>query len=599
MQSTLPNDLNCNRRFDILFGMLYSSILVVTLFSLPALLYCQGQGQESKSESPPLKVASLEDYRKHAMSRDGNPVAGEKLFSAKKTQCTLCHTTDGNGRMAGPDLAAAGDKFSRADLIQSILEPSANIMTGYSLSVIKTKDNAVFSGIIKHSSAEQLVIAGPGDIRHRLAKSDIKDHSTSPVSMMPSNLYATLSKDEFSNLIAYLENLKDKSSTERNTQGTPAEIERLAAPIKLTPLFGQSLGLQKPVWFGEHPSIDNMFVVMEKSRARISILEKDDDGREIRSTFLEIPEEVYVTNDEGLLGLAFHPNFSENRRYYFMHEIKDGPRRGMMIGERIANENLRKDSGKPTRQVLEFEVATQFHHGGGLEFGPDGFLYIGVGDGGPQEDPHGHAQDLSDYSGKLLRIDVDDQKGGKSYGIPRDNPFINHENHEVLPEIFAYGLRQPWRFSFDPANGELWVGDVGQNRFEEIAIVRAGENHGWNVYEGFELFSTRYRKEKNEYTPPVVSFRRKHGVSITGGYVIRTETEKPSSFDGVYICADYQSRRIWGIRHENRKLKTIREIGTCPDRLVSFGQDRSGNIYAVGYNQGIIYQLDFEGAVFK
>ena len=168
--------------------MLYLSILVATLFSLPALLYCQGQGQESKSESPPLKVTSLEDYRKYAMSRDGNPVAGEKLFSAKKTQCTLCHTTDGSGRIAGPDLAAAGDKFSRADLIQSILEPSANIMTGYSLSVIKTKDNEVFSGIIKHSSAEQLVIAGPGDIRHRLAKSDIKDHSTSPVSMMPSNL---------------------------------------------------------------------------------------------------------------------------------------------------------------------------------------------------------------------------------------------------------------------------------------------------------------------------------------------------------------------------------------------------------------------------
>ena len=599
LQTTSPKGLNCNRGFDILSGMPSAPILVATLYSLPALLYCQGQDKESKAELTTPNIASVEDYRKHAMSRNGDPVLGEKLFSAKVTQCTLCHTTDGNGRMAGPDLAAAGDKFSRADLIQSILEPSANIMTGYSLSVIKTKDNAVFSGIIKHSSAEQLVIAGPGDIRHRLAKSDIKDHSTSPVSMMPSNLYATLSKDEFSNLIAYLENLKDKSSTERNTQGTPAEIERLAAPIKLTPLFGQSLGLQKPVWFGEHPSIKNLFVVLEKSRARISILEKDDDGREIRSTFLEIPEEVYVTNDEGLLGLAFHPNFSENRRYYFMHEIKDGPRRGMMIGERIANENLRKDSGTPTRQVLEFEVATQFHHGGGLEFGPDGFLYIGVGDGGPQEDPHGHAQDLSDYSGKLLRIDVDDQKGGKSYGIPRDNPFINHKNHEVLPEIFAYGLRQPWRFSFDPANGELWVGDVGQNRFEEIAIVRAGENHGWNVYEGFELFSTRYRKEKNEYTPPVVSFRRKHGVSITGGYVIRTETDKPSSFDGVYICADYQSRRIWGIRHENRKLKTIREIGTCPDRLVSFGQDRSGNIYAVGYNQGIIYQLDFEGAVFK
>ena len=151
-------------------------------------------------------------------------------------------------------------------------------------------------------------------------------------------------------------------------------------------------------------------MLLEKSRARKSILEKDDDGREILSTFLDIPEEVYVTNDEGLLGFAFHPNLPENRRYYIMHEIKDGPRRGIMIGERIANENLRKDSGKPTRQVLEFEVDTQFHHGGGLKFGPDGFLYIGVGDGGPQEDPHGHAQNLYDFSGKLLLTDVIDQK---------------------------------------------------------------------------------------------------------------------------------------------------------------------------------------------
>ena len=221
-----------------------------------------------------------------------------------------------------------------------------------------------------------------------------------------------------------------------------------------------------------------------------------------------------------------------------MHEVKDGARRGMVIGERQARADLRADSGRPTRKVLEFEIATEFHHGGGLEFGPDGYLYIGMGDGGPQEDPHGHAQDLSSFSGKLMRIDVDKPEGGNAYGIPADNPFVHHANPQVRREIFAYGLRQPWRFSFDPANGELWVGDVGQNRYEEVAIVRPGENHGWNVFEGFELFSTRYRKEAARFIAPVVSFRRKHGVSITGGYVFRSPAGEVSSFDGVYICAD-------------------------------------------------------------
>ena len=552
---------------------------------------------QTKAET--ADIPSPDAYRKYAITRDGDPTKGKELFFNERTLCAQCHTVDGSNKLAGPDLASAGDKFSRSDLILSIMEPSANIMTGYSLSVVTTKSGQTFTGILKESTKKELVLAGIGKTRHRVERDKVKDQTTSPISMMPPNLYASLSKDEFSNLIAYLENLKDQGTSKLHAQGTPEVIPKLERPIKLTPFLGQSLDLQKPVWFGEHPSLDDRFIVVEKSRAKISLLERSPEDAEVQTTFLEIPNEVYITNDEGLLGFAFHPNFAMNRKYYFMHEIKDGLRRGMVIGERLAREDLRSDSGKPTRRVLEFEVATQFHHGGGLEFGPDGFLYIGVGDGGPQEDPHGHAQDLTDYSGKMLRIDVNNRLGDKSYGIPRDNPFINHRNPKVLPEIYAYGLRQPWRFCFDPVNGELWVGDVGQNRFEEIAIVRAGENHGWNVFEGFELFSTRYRKEKSHYTAPVVSFRRKHGVSITGGFVYRTIEGKPNSFDGVYVCADYQSKRIWGIRHENRKLKSIREIGNCPDRVVSFGIDRSGGIYAVGYNQGIIYKLDFSESAYR
>ncbi len=573
------------------------------MFVFPGILLSQVpkndviKGKSNKEDV--RKIPPNEDYRKHAMSRNGNPDKGQELFAGKRALCSQCHTTDGSAKLAGPDLAAAGNKFSRADLILSVLEPSSNIMTGFGLSIVKTTSGETFSGIVKESSETKLVIAGVGKLRHAIKKSDIKEQLTSSVSMMPPNLHANLSKGEFSDLIAYLESLKEKQSKLLNELGTPLEIRRLEKPVKLVPEFGPGLNLHKPVWFGEHPVIDNHFVVLEKSKARVTLLRKDNGGGVAQSVFVEIPDEVYVTNDEGLLGLVFHPDFAKNRKYYFMHEVKDGARRGMVIGEREARHDLRADSGKPTRKVLEFDVATEFHHGGGLEFGPDGYLYIGMGDGGPQEDPHGHAQDLTSFSGKMLRIDVNDHNGGKSYGIPDDNPFVDHPNPKVRHEIFAYGLRQPWRFSFDLNNGDLWVGDVGQNRFEEIAIVKSGENHGWNVFEGFELFSTQYRKEDSQFVPPVVSFRRKHGVSITGGYVFRSLTGESSSFDGVYICADYQSKRIWGIRHLDRKLHVIREIGNCPDRVVSFGRDRKGSLYAIGYNLGNIYKIDFSNSVFE
>ena len=575
--------------------MHYLTLILIALqlaFSLQA--FCQNP--ETKN------IPSVEDFRRHAMTNLGNPDKGKAIFEGKRALCSQCHTTNGSNLLAGPDLAAAGNKFSRADLILSVLEPSANIMTGFSLLTVTTKDGAIYSGTVKESSQDELVIAAAGNIRHKIQKKNIKEQITSPLSMMPQNLHAALSIDEFTNLITYLENLKDKESKTLNKNGSPLEIKKLAKPISMELVFGNNINLEKPVWFGEHPVISNHFFVLEKSRAKLSLLVKDQNNIENQSTFLEIPDEVYVTNDEGLLGLAFHPNFAKIRKYYFIHEVKDGARRGMVIGEREADKNLTSDSGKPTRTVLEFEVATQFHHGGGLEFGPDGYLYIGMGDGGPQEDPHGHAQDLTSFSGKILRIDVNTSEDSqKTYKVPKDNPFVSHKNPKVLREIFAYGLRQPWRFSFDPSNGDLWVGDVGQNRFEEISIVRNGENHGWNVFEGFELFSTEYMKQRKSsfFTPPVVSFHRKHGVSVTGGYVFQSISGKSSSFDGVYICADFQSKRLWGIRHRERKLTKIREIGNCPDRVVSFGRDQTGGIYAVGYDKGNIYKLNFNKALFE
>ena len=538
-------------------------------------------------------------YIEAASRNEGNAENGKKIFYDKRSLCSECHSINGKANSIGPDLAAAGDKFSRSDIIQSIIHPSASIMTGYATTIIETTNQESFIGILKSINDDNVILSNLDEKKRTIPKSIIKSQITSPASLMPVGLHTKLNTKEFTDLTAFLESLKLPQRIDETNHATPIAIQRVEKPITLEPFFGTELDFEKPVWFGDHPVIKGTYVIVEKSRALVSLLTKNNSGQETKSRFLEIPEEVYVTNDEGLLGFTFHPQFKENRRYFFMHEVKHDNYRGMVIGERIASEDFSKDSGKPTKKVLEFEVATEFHHGGGIEFGPDGYLYIGMGDGGPQEDPLGNAQNLHSFAGKLLRIDVDKNTNNKFYSIPKDNPFIGHPDEKVLREIFSYGLRQPWRFSFDSKTGDLWVGDVGQNRFEEINIVRSGENHGWNVFEGYELFSTKFRKENLNLINPVISFRRSHGVSITGGYVIRSKGVNNESYEGVYICADYQSKKIWGIKQKNRTLEMVREIGNCPDRLVSFGIDKKRNIYAIGYDKGIIYKLDFSGSIFE
>ena len=528
--------------------------------------------------------------------RGGDVVKGGALFEDERTACTQCHTADGSGGGIGPDLYAAGDKFSRKDLIEAILDPSATIMTGYATTIVETEKGERFQGILKTVSAKELVLGNVGNAEQRIARSEIVKQETGAVSLMPAGLHAALQPEEFRDLIAFLESRKQPETKSVHEEGTPLEISSVPNPVRFEAVFGMKKKFHKPVWFGGHPTIDGAFLVAEKSKGTISLLEKVD-GEERISPFVNILDEIYVANDEGLLGVALHPGFAKNGRYFMMHETMTGEQRGMAVVERVAGPDRRTDSGRPTRSILRWNIDTLFHHGGGLEFGPDGFLYIGMGDGGPQEAPEGKAQDLSRFEGRLLRIDVNREEKGRAYGIPGDNPFVSGDARKVRPEIFAYGLRQPWRFSFDPANGDLWVGDVGQSRFEEVCIVRSGENHGWNIHEGFALFSTEYRSKAVNYIPPVVSFRRKHGVSITGGYVMRTDPE--SSFHGVYICADYQSKRVWGITQSDRVLKTIRQIGTAPDRIVSFGRDGSGELYAVGYDRGIIYRVELDGARFE
>jgi putative heme-binding domain-containing protein len=501
-------------------------------------------------------------------------------------------------------LLTVGDSYPRRELIRSVLEPSSTIAVGYGTTIVETKAGETFSGIIKQATTNAVELMGADGKLVRIATADIKEQRGSNISLMPEGLHAGLSREQFTDLIEYLVTLKEPQSILANNRGMPANIPELAKPIGVRPFFSEDLRfphalVQKPgdvrsglVWFGQLPGSSNVFVAVHQT-GKIWRLEKSATN-DAKTLFADISSEIFnERGPNGLLGLAFHPRFLENRKYYLKHQVFEDGKIATTVVERVASPDFRTDSGRPSRRLIKMESVTQDHSGGCICFGPDGFLYIGMGDTGPQQDPQGHGQDLSIFLGKMLRIDVDHSDPDLAYAIPTDNPF--HDRPNVRPEIWAYGFREPWRFSFDPLTHDLWVGDVGQDRIEEVSIVKKGENLGWNVYEGFEPFSNRYRKEGVTYVPPVFAYRRKYGNSITGGFIYRGD--KRSSFYGVYICGDYTSHRIFGLKQQERTLQTVKQIGTSPQGIASFGIDERGEIYVVGY-EGMVYQLDFTEANF-
>ncbi len=489
-------------------------------------------------------------------------------------------------------------------MIRSVLEPSATIAIGYGATTIEMKSGEEYHGIIKQVTEASIELIGADGNPVRVATKDIKEQRGSSVSLMPEGLESGLSLQEFADLIEYLTTLRQPENTLSSNRGMPSVIPELAKPIQLRPFFSEGLKfpsafVHKPgdvryglVWFGQLPSASNTFVAVHQT-GKIWLLEKKASG-DIKTLFADISAELFnERGPNGLLSIAFHPKFRENRKYYLKHQVFEDGKIATILSERIASSDFKSDSGQPSRRLLKIVSATQDHSGGCIAFGPDGYLYLGMGDTGPQQDPQGHGQDLHLLLGKILRLDVDKRDEGLAYAIPADNPF--RDQPDARPEIWAFGFREPWRFTFDPLTKDLWVGDVGQDRVEEAAIVRRGENHGWNVYEGFEPFSNRYRKEGAAFTPPVFAYKRKYGNSITGGYVYRGDKRSP--FYGVYICGDYTSKRIWGVTQENRVLRSVRQIATSPQFIASFGTDEQGNIYVVGY-EGMVYQMDFAGAKF-
>lgn len=286
-------------------------------------------------------------------------------------------------------------------------------------------------------------------------------------------------------------------------------------------------------------------------------------------------------NEAGLLGLAFHPRFAENRTLFLSYTRQAAGDLESVIAAYRMGDDGRIDSSSE-RIVLTQSQPFGNHNGGDIAFGPDGYLYIGFGDGGAGGDPLNSGQDLTTWLGAILRIDVD---GGRPYAIPRDNPFRGQRN--ARDEIYAYGLRNPWRFSFDRMTGALWTGDVGQNQLEEIDIVVAGANYGWNIKEASRSFRARGRSAAG-LVDPVAEYGRDLGCSVTGGYVYRGE--EIADLNGVYLFGDFCSGRIWGVFTEPDNSRVVRQLLRTRAQIASFGETNDGSIFVLDL-RGPIYRV--------
>ena len=320
-----------------------------------------------------------------------------------------------------------------------------------------------------------------------------------------------------------------------------------------------------------------LFVVEQGGRIRII-----KDGRLLPRSFLDITGKVTSGGELGLLSAAFHPRYADNGRFYVNYTTGEGDRLRSVVAEYRASQEA--DVAGPAERIL-FELSQPFrNHNGGLNlFGPDGMLYIGFGDGGSAGDPMNNGQRLDTLLGKLLRIDVD---GATPYRVPADNPFAGRAG--ARGEIWAYGLRNPWRFAFDRPTGRLFVGDVGQNRLEEVDIVERGKNYGWRIMEGTSCYNPASGCNREGLEPPIAEYEHASGCSITGGYVYRG-TRIPGLV-GRYLFADYCSGRIWALTEGGANRWATAQLLSTDLRISSFGEDAAGDVYVIDH-AGAVYLI--------
>ena len=361
-----------------------------------------------------------------------------------------------------------------------------------------------------------------------------------------------------------------------------------ATPVARPPLAGLALdlvadGVERPTFAG-HAGDDRLFVLEKVGRIRIVV-----GGVVLPRPFLDIRGRVGSrANEQGLLGLAFHPDYAANGRFFLNYTDPSGD---TVVAEyRLSSSDPNRADPDPVQTLIEFDQPFNNHNGGMLAFGPDGMLFIATGDGGSAGDPNGNGQNLGTLLGKLLRIDVNPASG---YAVPPDNPFVDDPGARA--EIWAFGLRNPWRFSFDRETGDLYIADVGQNAIEEIDVELApltgGRNYGWKILEGTQCFAPLDQAAcaRDDLEPPAAEYTHSFGCSVTGGYVYRGAAQP--ALAGSYLFADYCSGIVWTLDRDADGSWRMRQRAEVDARISSFGQDAAGELYVTSDQDGRIYRI--------
>ncbi|MFO7908115.1 MAG: PQQ-dependent sugar dehydrogenase [Planctomycetota bacterium] len=367
----------------------------------------------------------------------------------------------------------------------------------------------------------------------------------------------------------------------------PIDTSRLMGSPDPMPLEPErvfpNLSFERPLEFTFSPDgSDRIFVV--EQRGVIHVFPNSNDVTQTK-TFLDIRDVVSRQgNEEGLLGLAFHPDYATNGEFFVYYSTT--PRASIVSRFRVSTDDADQADRDSEQQIMKIDQPYGNHNGGCIRFGPDGYLYIGLGDGGAAHDPHGNGQNLQTLLGSILRIDVDNKDAGKNYAIPEDNPFAGRK--DARGETWAYGLRNVWRMQFDRVTGNLWAGDVGQNRYEEVNLIRRGGNYGWKIREGLHPFAPEAKQTGGPLIDPIAEYFHSEGMSVTGGQVYRG-TKLPE-YEGAYFYGDYVSGQVWIVCHDGTKVTENRKVAQTGLSISAFGADSHGNMVLTAFD-GHLYRL--------
>ncbi len=390
--------------------------------------------------------------------------------------------------------------------------------------------------------------------------------------------------------------------------GTAKAQEKPALPHLATEIAFPNLKFDRPVVLAYPKDGSDLLFVAEQHVPAIVSFPNEKNTKD-KKEFLRLPSPINRDNEEGLLGLAFHPKYKENGQFFVYYSANDSAkghaRRSVVSRFTVSKDDPRKADPRSEERIwVSADDPFGNHNGGCIEFGPDGFLYITLGDGGLADDPLTTGQNPRDWFGSILRIDVDNPSNGNAYGIPADNPQRRSSNFRSwAPEVYCIGLRNVWKFSFDRKTGDLWAGDVGQGLWEMVHLIKNGGNYGWSIREGMHPFQPQRRQRVEpgsaKISPPIAEYphipsreRPDDGKSITGGYVYRGKAIP--ELVGVYVYGDFDTGRIWGLREKGGRAVANGEIVDLKRNpklnISAFGEDADGELYILAFDDDKIHR---------